>query len=242
MKERYHSAIHFFVLSIIGFSFYSCEVKDNDSILTFKGKVYDCITNQPIKSVNIECSLLQDYLGGFDHLLEVKEDESNSDGSFLFQFRNVKESDFCFLQLTEMQHEKYITNHLHYFDFPTNHDPKNTKLYLYPKGYVRIQLNRKDSNSIKLKCRVTSKFHVPLYNPENIALVSKENITNISPLLSPRDREPFWVEAKAFGRAELEIKVYEGINGSLFPKQTITINVENNQYAQKEPYIINLNF
>lgn len=241
MRKPIHALIT--LITAIAFLLLSCEKEDNEHLLTVKGHVYDYTTGKPIQGVDMTCKLIEFIPWANYNYLDEQYETTTKDGAFKFQFKKPGNEQYQF-QIIGPSHQNYISQGTSNWGYQFDNETSKAKFYLYPKGKIRVQLIKKDTTtSNTIVCKIKAVFEVPFVEPTYPSLPGYNELVELhSPEVRVKSGEPFWVDAKAYGMSDIELEIFEIVNGRQVLRETKNITVKNNQLIKQGITQVELSF
>lgn len=118
------------------------------------------------------------------------------------------------------------------------------KIYLNPIGKLLFRLIKQDTTTSKtIVCKINAAFEIPFVEPTHGILPGRNEPVELrTPEVTVKSGELFWVNAKAYGMSDIELTIFEIVNGTRILRETKNITVKNNQLIKTGITQVELSF
>lgn len=233
----------FVSLTAIAIWLISCKKYNDQYLLTLEGHVYDYSTGKPIQGVDLTCHLIEFIPWSTRNYLDEQYETTTRDGKFKFEFRKPGDESYTF-GISGPSHPDYICHGTSMWNYRFYGENKKAKIYLNPMGKVPFRLIKQDTTtSNKIVCKINAAFEVPFVEPTHGILPGRNEPVELrTPEVTVKSGELFWVNAKAYGKSNLELTIFELVNGRKILKETKNITVNNPQVIKQGITKVELSF
>lgn len=221
----------------------SCEKQNDQYMLTLEGHVYDYSTGKPIQGVDLTCHLIEYIPWSTYNYLEEQYETTKRDGKFKFEFRKPGDESYSF-GISGPSHPDYICQGTSMWNYRFYGENRKAKIYLNPMGKLLFRLNKLDTTtSNTIVCKINASFEIPFVEPTHGILPGRNEPVELrTPEVTVKSGELFWVNAKAYGKSDIELTLFELVNGRRILKETKNITVNNPQVVKQGITTVNLSF
>lgn len=175
--------------------------------------------------------------------LDEQYETTTRDGKFKFEFRKPGDESYTF-GISGPSHPDYICNGTSMWNYRFYGENKKAKIYLNPMGKLPFRLIKKDTTtSNTIVCKINAAFEIPFVEPTHGILPGRNEPVELrTPEVTVKSGELFWVNAKAYGMSDIELNVFEIVNGRRILKETKNITVNNPQVVKQGITKVELSF
>jgi|GEM_PF-3718156 len=230
-------------LTAIAILLISCKKYNDQYLLTLEGHVYDYTTGKPIQGVDLTCHLIEFIPWSTRNYLDEQYETTTRDGKFKFEFRKPGDESYTF-GISGPSHPDYICHGTSMWNYRFYGENKKAKIYLNPMGKLPFRLIKQDTTtSNKIVCKINAAFEIPFVEPTHGILPGRNEPVELrTPEVTVKSGELFWVNAKAYGKSNIELNIFEIVSGRQVLRETKNITVNNPQVVKQGITKVELSF